>query len=351
MNEKTHIPGSEAEMVGVFQRLFAPQEWPSDLLIGIGDDAAAIEPGCDPEMKIVVTADMLVEGVHFTREHHSAYDIGWRTAMANLSDVAAMGAIPRWGVCTLAAPEGTSSEWFEEFGTGLRDGMAECDALIIGGDLARSPKEVCVSLTLLGETTGRLLRRSGAKLGDFIAVTGFLGGSGAGLDLLLRGGERVEKEVREKIIESHLRPHARVWAGQVLASNEGIHAMMDISDGLGIDLGRLCLASGVGARLREDAIPLDPGVNETAKALGRDPLEYVNGGEDFELLFTGDRKAIEHVASVLADEADQPQITIVGEIIDYPFGINLLRLDGSVVDPSQMGWDHFRREEDNRGAG
>jgi thiamine-monophosphate kinase len=338
-NDKPH---SEAELISVFKRLFEPDELPTDLLIGIGDDAAAIEPGCDPENKFVITADMLVEDVHFTLATHSAYDIGWRTAVANLSDVAAMGATPRWGVTTMAVPKTISVEWITELATGLRDAMAAHDAYNIGGDLTRSLDRVVVSMTMHGETTGRLLRRSGAQLGDYIAVTGYLGGSGAGLALLNNKDVKVPASLKADVIKMHLRPNPRVWAGSVLASNEGIHAMMDISDGLGIDLGRLCAASGVGFRMREDAFPIRDEVLEVADLFGRDVLEFVNAGEDFELLFTGELNAIEHVASVLAEDPTQPPITIIGEILDKPLGMHLLRNDGSVINPSELGWDHFK---------
>jgi thiamine-monophosphate kinase len=343
MSSGNHKPQSEDELIGLFKELFEPKDPPSDLLIGIGDDAAAIEPGCDIETKFVITADMLVEDVHFRRAIHSAYDIGWRTAAANLSDVAAMGAQPRWGVCTMAVPSDVTVDWIMEFGRGMKEALAEHDAFLIGGDLARSPDRLVISMTLQGETNGRLLKRSGAQLGDSIAVTGFLGGSGAGLALLNSPEVSVPAEIRKKVIDIHLRPQARVWAGQVLASNDGIHSMMDISDGLGIDLGRLCKASRVGARLKEEIIPVADEVLEAARALGRDPFEFVNSGEDFELLFTGDMKSIEHVAAVLAEEPGQPSIAVIGEIIDKPFGLNLLRRDGSVVDPSRLGWDHFHK--------
>jgi thiamine-monophosphate kinase len=345
MIDKEHTPNSEASLIEIFKRVFEPDDLPTDLLIGIGDDAAAIEPGCDPENKFVITADMLVEDVHFKLATHSAYDIGWRTAVANLSDVAAMGATPRWGVTTMAVPKNISIEWITEFATGLRDAMAEHDAYNIGGDLTRSLDRVVVSMTLHGETTGRLLTRSGAQLGDYIAVTGYLGGSAAGLALLNHKDVEVPDELRREVIKMHLRPHPRVWAGTVLASNNGIHAMMDISDGLGIDLGRLCAASGTGFRMREDAFPVRDEVMEVARLLGRDPLEFVNGGEDFELLFTGELDAIEHVASVLAEDPTQPPITIIGEILDKPIGKHLLRTDGSIINPSELGWDHFKSDE------
>lgn len=357
MERNDEIPHSEAELICEFKRLFAPSDSASDLLVGIGDDAAVIEPGSDPDLKIVLTADMLVENVHFRRSIHSAYNIGWRTAVANLSDIAAMGAYPRWGICTLAVPEDISKEWIMEFAAGLKDAMLAHESYIIGGDLTRSKDNISVSMTLYGETVSRFIARSGAQLGDYIAVTGTLGASGAGLVVLEAinkvtdkiGGkesqiiDKIDNEIIDKLIQKHLKPEPRIWPGIVLAGNDGIHSMMDISDGLGIDLGRLCNASKVGARLREEFIPFASGVKEVAKVLGCDPLDFVNSGEDFELLITGSIDALKQAASILAEDKNQPQLTVIGEIIDPNFGIIMLREDGSVVDPSDLGWDHFRK--------
>ena len=148
---------------------------------------------------------------------------------------------------------------------------------------------------------------------------------------------------REKLMQIHKSPIPRVWAGQVLAGNDGIHAVMDISDGLGIDLSRICSASETGSRIFEENFPVYKGVYEIANALGRDRLEFVTAGEDFELLVTGDREAVEIVMGIFAEEPDQPSLTIIGDIIDAPFGLHLARTDGSVLNPLQLGWDHFHK--------
>jgi thiamine-monophosphate kinase len=345
-NEK---PGSEAELVALFKNLFEPDIPPTDLLIGIGDDAAAFEPGVDPETKFVLTADMLVEDVHFRRKTHTYFDIGWRTSVANVSDIAAMGARPRWGIVTLAAPDGMTIDDIMEIARGLKEPMSEHDAYIIGGDLTRSPDRISISMTIVGETTTRLLTRSGAKLGDVIAVTGSLGGSAAGIFLMTHADADVPDDLRKRLIDRHLQPHARVHAGEILSNIDGIHSMMDISDGLGIDLGRICAASGTGARIMEESVPVNDDVKSLCKLLELDPLRFINGGEDFELLLTGEYSAVEHARKILENEADQPSLTIIGEIIDHPFGINLARIDGSVINPANLGWDHFRMHEDTNG--
>jgi len=345
MNDETRKPGSEAELIDEFRKIFRADDPPTDLLLGIGDDAAAFEPGVDPDSKFVVTADMLVEDVHFTLKTHSLYDIGYRTAVANISDIAAMGAQPRWGVATVAVPSDLSRKDILDLARGLGDPMSKFDARIIGGDMTSSPDRMSLSMTIIGETSFNLAIRSGAKLGDSIAVTGSLGKSGAGLSLLLDREIEVPESVREYLVDTHHKPVPRVMAGKILANLAGIHSMMDISDGLGIDIGRICAASNVGCRIWEEQIPISNEVLAVAEAIDRDHLDFVNSGEDFELLITGDEKAIELAVEVFRDNGLDLDLSIIGEIIDQPFGMHIARVDGSVVNPASLGWDHFSRKE------
>jgi thiamine-monophosphate kinase len=349
MCPNTQKPGSESELVEMFKALFKPEFPPSDLLLGIGDDAAVFEPGVDPETKFVITTDMLVEDVHFRREFHSFYDIGWRTAVANISDIAAMGAHPRYGVASLASPHDMTTEDIMEFARGLNDAMVAFESYVIGGDLTRSTDKMSTSLTIIGETTGRILTRTGAQLGDVVAVTGSLGVSGAGLAVLQADNPLIGEELREVVVNKHLRPVPRVWAGQVCAGTEGIHCMMDISDGLGIDIGRLCRASRTGVRIFEEQIPIADETRKIAEILNRDSLEFVNSGEDFELMVVGDPQAVEGLMHFLSNHPYTLPLTIVGEILDEPLGMHLARIDGSVVNPSELGWDHFRTREQGNG--
>jgi len=340
MNDKNEKPGSEAELVELFRELFEPESRPTDLLLGIGDDAAVFEPGVDPECKFVITTDMLVEDVHFIKGLHTFYDIGFRTAAANISDVAAMGAVPRWGVASLAAPGDMTRDDVMEFARGLKEAMDEFDAFVIGGDLTKSTGKISVSMTIIGETTGRILTRRGAELGDVVAVTGNLGDSRMGLEILKNSEDY--GEAGEKLVKRHKRPRARVGHGQLFANNDGIHAMMDISDGLGIDFGRLCGASVTGGRIFEENLPVSDELRKVCEASGRDAMEFIMGGEDFELLVTGTFEAVEYISKHLTEQGVGPGVTIIGEIIDIPFGIHLARVDGSILNPTSMGWDHFR---------
>jgi thiamine-monophosphate kinase len=342
MESKINKPVSEAELVAIFKSIFESEELPPDLIVGIGDDAAVYEPGVDTEMKTIVTADMLVEDVHFRRKYHSYFDIGWRTAVANLSDIAAMGGFPRWGLVTLAVTQDMSVNDIMEICYGLKAALDEHGALIVGGDLAKSPDRMTISMTLIGESTGNILRRKSAQLGDIIAVTGNLGWSGAGLAILELDFKEIPEKISNLVVANHKKPIPRILAGQIFSNLEGIGAAMDISDGLGIDLSRLCAASHVGCRIFEEKLPVPDEVKKVATAMKRDYLEFATSGEDFELLVTGDASAIDTAEKALQSEANGVKLTKIGEIIDEPFGMHLARIDGSILNPSDLGWDHFR---------
>ncbi|MCX6645271.1 MAG: thiamine-phosphate kinase [bacterium] len=316
MEFEINKPESEAELVAIFKEIFESDDPPLDLIVGIGDDAAVYEPGVDTEMKTIVTADMLVEDVHFRKRYHSYFDIGWRTAVANISDIAAMGGIPRWGLVTLAVTPDMSVNDIMEICYGLKAALDENGALIVGGDLAKSPDRMTISMTLIGESTGNILRRKSAQLGDIIAVTGNLGWSGAGLAILESDFNDLPDNVRNLVINNHKKPTPRVIAGQIFSNVNNIGAVIDISDGLGIDLARVCAASHVGCRIFEEKLPVPPEVKIVAVAMKRDYLEFATAGEDFELLVTGDESAIDTVDKALKAYKSAPKLTKIGEIID-----------------------------------
>lgn len=343
METRENKPASEAELITLFKSLFEPEEMPSDLIIGIGDDAAVIEPGVDMEMKTIITTDMLVEDVHFRREFHSFFDIGWRTAVASISDIAAMGGIPRWGVVSLAVTSDMTVDDIMEIARGLKEAMSDHGAFVIGGDLTSSTSKVSISMTVIGESSSLITTRTGAQLGDVIAVTGKLGWSGAGLAILENEDSVVPDDLREIIINKHKKPVPRVRAGNIFSNISGIHAVIDISDGLGIDLSRLCRAGSVGCRIFEERIPVPDEVKKIAEILGRDHLEFATAGEDFELLVVGDESAIDTADRAIRESDNESGLSKIGEIIDEPFGMHLARVDGSVLNPAMLGWDHFRK--------
>lgn len=257
----------------------------ADLVVGLGDDAAAFKTTGD--RLILVATDALVEGVHFDLSYFSFHQLGWRALAVNLSDIAAMGGLPNYAVVSIALPAKTPSESVEEFYRGAKQVGDEFHTLIIGGDTTQSPDKIFISVTMMGEVaTEKLTRRSRAKVGDAIFVTGALGGAKAGLGVLKSGNKKLKAEYRT-LIEKHLMPEPKVAEGRFLVKNFPIHAMIDISDGLASDVHHICRQSGVGATLCEAKIPIDSATVAVAEILKQKPCDYaLRGGEDFELLFT-----------------------------------------------------------------
>ena len=282
---------------------------------GIGDDAAVLALG--PGALLLATTDLVIEGVHFRRAWASPYDIGWKSMAVNLSDIAAMGGTPRWVLIAVALPNEASVEDVDLFYSGLRDAAAPSGAVIVGGDTSASPDGWMINVTVLGEHLGTPKLRSAARPGDAVVVTGTLGRSAAGLALLEAGEAKhpgVSEEARGELTAAHLRPVARLAEGRWLGGQPGVHAMMDMSDGLATDLGHICRESRVGARIMVDALPVPPAAREAAGALGRNPLEWATGGgEDYELLFTCDA-AITLVLAEGLRRATGAVVTVIGRI-------------------------------------
>ena len=253
-------------------------------MTGIGDDCAVIPQKSG--MDTLVSTDMLIEGTHFLREDADPYDLGWKSAAVNLSDIAAMGGKPVATFLSLALPAGTDTAWVDAFIDGYRYVSAVLSCPLLGGDTSASPDRICINVTVLGEcASGKAMTRRGAMYGDFIYVTGTLGDSAAGLKVILEGKERDEDA--ERLIRRHYRPWPRVKWGQALAGIEGVHAMMDISDGIGSDLNHILEASGGAAEVIVSALPMSAEMVRVCAREGWDPWECaINGGEDYELLFT-----------------------------------------------------------------
>ena len=273
---------------GLIERIRARFPAP-DGVTGIGDDCAVLPPVYS--LDTLVSTDMLVEGTHFLRDDISPYDLGWKSAAVNLSDIAAMGGKPTGTFLSLALPAKLEVEWVDAFLDGYAELSKRFDVPLLGGDTTASPDRICINVTVLGECPTRFARRrSDAKVDDLICVTGPLGDSAAGLKAILKGVE-CDADV-QTLIKKHYRPVPRIEEGQQLRLNLGVHAMMDISDGIGSDLQHILDASEVGADIDLKAIPLSLALKRVCARTGWDPLELaVSGGEDYELLFTCTRQA------------------------------------------------------------
>lgn len=315
---------SEDELIEAIRRVLSGPG--PEVIVGPGDDAAVLDA---PSGQLVLTADALIEGVHFDLGFTSARDLGYKAVVVNVSDIAAMGASPRAAVVTLALSPQLEAAWVMELYGGMREAADEYALWIVGGDLTRGDL-VALSVTVAGDVSpGRAVTRSGARPGDLVAVTGTLGASAGGLRVA--AGGRVRTETDRALLRAHLRPAARVGEGAVLARH-GATSMMDVSDGLAKDLVRLAAASGVRARLRIADVPVADGATE-AEALG--------GGEDYELLVTLPGLPTLEAAVAELRDAYGVGLTRIGDV-EAGDGVVALGDDGVERPLDPTGWDHFR---------
>ena len=333
-------PHAELEIIRLIRRVV--EQSPSERVeVGIGDDTAVLRT--ESGARLLATTDVVVEDVHFRRAWATPFDIGWKAMAVNLSDIAGKGGQPRWALVGLAMPAPTPEE-VEALYEGMREAAAPHGVAIVGGDTSDSPRGWFVNVTLLGEHGGTPRLRSGAKPGDAVAVTGTLGRSAAGLAALEAGRGALgtaSAGAVEAVTSAHLRPTPRVAEGRWLDAAGGVHAMMDCSDGLATDLAHICRASGVGARVTLDRLPVDPAAREVAGALGVDALVWAtSGGEDFELLLACDPDSVARLRDGLR-HATGTALTVVGEIEALQTGVTFLDRAGRPV-RVEAGYEHFR---------
>lgn len=315
-----------------------------DVRVGVGDDVAVLEG--DEGAYLLATCDIQVEGVHFLRDRITPYQLGRKAAAINLSDIAAMGGEPLHFLVSLALPPDTEVAWVDALYDGLREEASRYGADIVGGNMAKTGGPIVVDLFLLGQVPREhLLLRSGARPGDEVWVTGFLGNSAAGLALLLQPDLPVEEAAREAVLAAHLTPTPRVREGQAIARRGQATAMIDLSDGLSSDVGHICEESRVGVRLWAGSLPTSPAARQVARLAGKQAWQWaLGGGEDYELCFTAPPGAGEELAAAVR-EATGTQVTQVGEILPEEGGRWLRLEDGSEVPLAEAGWDHFRPGE------
>ena len=269
---------------------------PRALRVGIGDDAAVWKTS--GSHLTVLTTDMLVDGVHFRSGATTPEDLGAKALAVNLSDIAAMGARPDVAVIALGIAEGFDSDWLRRLYRGMARIANASQCAIAGGDVVRAPA-LMIGVTIAGYVRPSRLRvRSGAKPGDVIAVTGALGRAAAGLLVLDRQvADALDPAHRAAVCDAYLRPRPRLREGAFLGGSSAVHAMMDVSDGLSTDVGRLSVASDVDAVVDLRLLDLDPAVSAAAKLTGDDALRLtLDGGDDYELLIAIRRRSFAQVA-------------------------------------------------------
>lgn len=302
---------------------------PKDLIISIGDDAAVWKNHSDTAT--VSTVDTLVEGIHFTREFSSWQDVGWKALAVNLSDVAAMGARPRWALIALSLPERVTFEDIRHLYRGLIGCARRFDTHLVGGNITKSAEALTVSITVSGDVKPqRIWRRDGARIGDVIAVTGQLGGAAAGLaalqhDLPAPSGIRRYRRPTPRLVE----------AQRIQSIGIDVHSAIDLSDGLAGDLRHMCKASKVGARINLDALPVAPFTKRLASRLNVALESWtLGGGEDYELLLTMTEKNFMKALKLLGRK-----LTGIGTVT----ATRSLRFyrDGRRTDVDVDGYRHF----------
>jgi thiamine-monophosphate kinase len=328
----------ERQLVEKIARALLPARAASSRLkMGIGDDAAIISSGGRTEW--VLSCDTFLENVHFRAKTHPPDSVGYKALARATSDLAAMGATPRYFLLTLALPATRTGPWLDGLLKGMARAARELGITIIGGDTTRS-RTVFISITVLGEIApGRALTRSGARPGDVIYVSGKLGRAQLGLELVLRGHAQ-DRQLRA-LVQPHLYPKIRLELGAWLARQGIATSAMDLSDGLSTDLARLCTASQVGAKIYASKVPTVttlPAVARKISDRSLDPLNLaLHGGEDYELLFTISPRETKKLSRAPGAAA----LTAIGEIT-HNHQLILVEPNGHATPLRSEGWDPFR---------
>jgi len=324
------------DIIHTVNERFSNSEQPSwqRLLLGIGDDAAAWQSNNHIQL---ATTDSLVQDVHFDLGTITWEELGWKALAVNLSDIAAMGGEPRYALVSLSCPGDIEVDSISTFCHSMASLGAEFGTAIVGGNLAAGPSLV-ITVTVLGCSKGNaLLKRSTATTGEQIAVTGHLGLSSAGLEML-RQAIRLDAETSAMLRKAHMQPVPRIREGQTLVES-GVTTAIDISDGLIADLDHVCEASMVSARVEIDRVP----IHRAVRTHFADHVELaLFGGEDYELLFTGDSSIVNR-----AREALSCPVTVIGNIVEQggaPNRVTLVDSRGDVVPHARKGWEHFTNE-------
>ena len=314
---------------------------PQSVIKAIGDDAAAFIPA--PGEAILVTTDLLVERIHFLRDATSGFNLGYKALSVNLSDIAAMGGTAREAFISIAVPENCSIDFLEDLYKGMKKLAAEFDVNLLGGDTTRSKADLVINISVLGSAFEKeILYRNTAQHGDIICSTGFLGDSRAGLYLIINNIEANSNELKP-LLDAHVIPKPYLREGRFLARQGGVHAVIDVSDGLSSDIGHIAEQSNVGIRLYSEKIPVSDNLEKFCAGFDFDPVEYaLAGGEDYTLLCTISPDKVDHIAANYLKRFRNPLYQI-GEITDSG-KMELVLSDGQIRSFTPSGWDHFKYE-------
>jgi thiamine-monophosphate kinase len=309
------------------------------VVVGIGDDAAVA--AYHPASHVLITTDMLVEGVHFREDTIDYRSLGWKSLAASLSDIAAMGGIPRHAVVSLAIPPAFAVAKLDLLYEGIGQICEAYHTHVIGGDIVKTEGPLVISVTLTGEVEqGRALLRSGAQAGDLVFVTGPIGGSAAGLSFLQSHQQSlVHPDEQSVLLNSHQRPQPQVEAGRILSQSGGCTSCNDISDGLASELNEIAIASGVGIVVEEERLPIAPAVRNFARLAERNSTDWaLYGGEDYQL--TGTLSPLAYGSLVNQFLMRGLELHLIGRVTEGQ-GVILRCRDGEEQRLQARGYNHF----------
>lgn len=344
-NKKGATPLSDFGEFGLIQHLTKSFESKNSSTIkGIGDDGAII--GAE-DKDMVVTTDMFAEGIHFDLVYTPLVHLGYKVVVANLSDLYAMGATPKQITVSLAVSSKFSVEALEQLYEGIGRACARYDVDLVGGDTTSSMTGLVISVTAIGQVEkGKAIYRNGAKAGDLVCVSGDLGGAYAGLQILRRENDvymvnpnaQPDLSKYDYVLERQLKPEARRDVIEALKKHQITPtAMIDVSDGLASDILHICKQSGCGVKIYENKLPLDAQTEEVAAELNMDAtMIAMNGGEDYELLFTIPAEQVETAGSL-------QEFSIIGQITNEPEVYTLIGRNAGSVRISAQGWNSNKK--------
>ncbi|MFH1931583.1 MAG: thiamine-phosphate kinase [Pseudomonadota bacterium] len=309
------------------------------LMLGIGDDTASFLPHAGYE--VLVTCDCMVEGRHYLPQHITPLELGQRAMVLNISDIGAVGGKPLYALVSLGLRADTPVSDVEAMYRGFVAELNPFGASIIGGNLTKSGDSPFIDITLIGEVEhGKTVRRSTAKVGDVILITGYPGQAAAGLQLLLQAQPNADL-LSHPLVRAYNMPSHRAREGRAIAQSGCVTAMIDTSDGFLGDLGHICKESAVGAELIQEKLPISEDLRQAAQKLGQDPYDLaLKDSDDYELIITCSPDHVDQIYSAVSALSDVP-VTEVGRITDVARQIKLILPDGTRSEITPAGWDHF----------
>lgn len=305
--------------------------------LGIGDDCAVIP--INEFDNYVITTDLLNEDIHFLKDRISPEELGYKSLAVNLSDLAAMGADPKFSFLSIGIPSHISVEYLDAFMNGFYKLSEKYKMPLMGGDTTKSADKLIINVAVIGQCKkAEMHLRSMAKAGDLICVTGFLGDSAGGLNVIFNDLELSPEN--KHLVHKHHIPEPRIREGMWLAKQKSVHAMIDISDGIASDLTHILDASNKSATIHTEKIPISEALHKAATKNKWNPVELASsGGEDYELLFTVEAKDMDRLKTEYASQFSEP-ISVIGEIKEGQTGINWLK-NGVEITNTKNGFNHF----------